>query len=68
MENFTLNTIVERAKAAGYKYIEGEYIQTAKNNMVKLHYPNLGFEAIGDNLYRLNVNDYQPRECYIESK
>lgn len=68
MENFTLNTIVERAKAAGYKYIEGEYIMTAKNNMVKLHYPNLGFEAIGDNLYRLNVNDYQPRECYIESK
>lgn len=68
MENFTLNTIVERAKAAGYKYIEGEYIQTAKNNMVKLHYPNLGFEAIADNLYRLNVNDYQPRECYIESK
>ena len=68
MENFTLNTIVERAKAAGYKYIEGEYIQTAKNNMVKLHYPNLGFEAIGDNLYRLSVNDYQPRECYIESK
>ena len=43
MENFTLNTMVERAKAAGYKRIIGEYLPTPKNKMVEQHYPNLGF-------------------------
>ena len=68
MENFTLNTMVECAKAHGFERIVGEYIPTLKNGMVKEHYPNLGFHAIGENLYELNVNAYEPRECYIEKK
>ena len=71
MENFTLNTIVERAKNAGYKRIIGEYLPTAMNKMVEQHFPNLGFtkvEGAETDLYELDVDTYQPRECYIETK
>lgn len=65
MENFTLNTMVEWAKEHGFERIVGEYIPTPKNGMVKEHYTNLGFSPIGDNLYELNIQGYEPRECYI---
>ena len=71
MENFTLNTIVEKAKSAGYKRIIGEYLPTPKNKMVEEHYPSLGFAKIEGTetaQYILDVNNYQPRECYIYIK
>jgi len=71
MENFTLNTMVEQAKAKGYKRIVGEYLPTPKNKMVEQHYPGLGFAAIPDAptaQYVLDVEAYQPRECYIKIK
>jgi len=71
MENFTLNTMVERARQAGYKRIIGEYIPTPKNKMVEQHYPELGFEPLNDSskiLYSLDVNSYLPRECHITNK
>jgi predicted enzyme involved in methoxymalonyl-ACP biosynthesis len=71
MENFTLNTMVERAKSAGYKKIIGEYLPTPKNKMVENHYPGLGFTKIENAetaCFELDVEAYQPRECYIEVK
>ena len=71
MENFTLNTMVEYAKAKGYKKIIGEYIPTPKNKMVELHYPNLGFSTINTadiSQYVLDLESYSPRECYIFKK
>lgn len=71
MENFTLNTMVEKAKASGYKKIIGEYLPTPKNKMVEQHYPGLSFSKIEGATtaqYELDVNYYQPRECYIETK
>ena len=71
MENFTLNTMVERAKAAGYKKIIGEYLPTPKNKMVENHYTSLGFTKIENSetaRFELDVEAYQPRECYIETK
>ena len=71
MENFTLNTMVERAKAAGYKRIIGEYLPTPKNKMVEEHYPGLGFakiEGVESAQYELDVEYYQPKESYIEEK
>ena len=71
LEDFVLNTIVERAKNAGYHKIIGEYIPTTKNKMVEQHYQNLGFQKYegGDSgLYELDVNSYQPHICYIKSK
>lgn len=71
MENFTLNTMVEKAKGAGYKRIVGEYLPTAKNKMVEHHFPDLGFKRIDGaetDLYEMDVNSYVTRECYIEQK
>jgi predicted enzyme involved in methoxymalonyl-ACP biosynthesis len=71
MENFTLNTMVERAKAAGYKKIIGEYLPTPKNKMVENHYAGLGFTKMENSetaRYELDVEAYQPRECYIDTK
>lgn len=71
MENFTLNTMVEKAKAAGYKRIIGEYLPTPKNSMVEKHYTDLGFKTIEVSAtaqFVLDVNNYQPRECYISKK
>ena len=71
MENFTLNTMVERAKAAGYKRIIGEYLPTPKNKMVEQHYPGLGFKTIEGATtaqFELDVEAYQPRKCYINAK
>lgn len=71
MENFTLNTMVECAKAKGYERIIGEYLPTAKNKMVENHYTGLGFTKIeGPKTaqFELNVDEYQNRKCYIETK
>lgn len=68
MENFTLNTMVERAKQAGYRYIVGEYLPTAKNGMVADHYRRLGFKPIEGEpaRYLLDVDTYQARPCFIK--
>ena len=71
MENFTLNTMVEKAKAAGYKKIIGEYLPTPKNKMVEDHYTGLGLtkiEGAETAQFELNVDDYQNRESYINIK
>ena len=71
MENFTLNTIVEYAKANGYKKIIGEYLPTPKNGMVAEHYTGLGFTKLEDTetaQWILDVENYQNRECYINVK
>jgi len=68
MENFTLNTMVEEARARGYKRIVGEYLPTPKNKMVEEHYPHLGFTPIAGSQtaqYVLDVEAYKSRECYI---
>ena len=71
MEYFTLNMMVDRAKAAGYKRILGEYLPTPKNKMVENHYPGLGFTKIDEATtaqYVLDVDTYQSCDCYIEIK
>jgi FkbH-like protein len=67
MENFVLNTITAFAKKSGFKLIKGEYIPTAKNDMVKDHYLNLGFEK-NDDSWELSLNNYQNRKNFINIK
>ncbi|MCL8536447.1 HAD-IIIC family phosphatase [Chryseobacterium gallinarum] len=67
MEDFTLNTIVDIAQKNGYKYIVGEYLPTAKNQMVKDHYEKLGFTE-QEGRWILNVDDYQQKEVFISTK
>ena len=71
MEHFTLNTLVDYARANGFRRIVGEYIPTVKNGMVENHYRNLGFEELPDasrKLYVLDVEKYNDLECYINKK
>ncbi len=70
LENFTLNTMVEKAKQAGYMRIVGEYLPTSKNKMVENHYDSLGFvriEGTATSRYRLELDGYQNKECYIKT-
>ena len=68
MEQFVLQTIVEKALENGFETIRGEYIETAKNEMVKDHYQKLGFKSI-DNQWDLDLKTFEKREdCYIKIK
>lgn len=67
MENFVLNTIVDFSKQKGFTTLKGEYIPTAKNEMVANHYSNLGFEKTND-FWELNVVNYIPKKTYISKK
>ncbi len=66
VENFVLNTIAAFAKNKGYVLIKGEYIPTAKNEMVRDHYLNLGFNK-SNNFWEMNVLNYQERKCFINN-
>lgn len=74
VENFVLNTMVERARAAGYHRLIGEYIPTPKNRMVEHHYVSLGFQLMPSDAatavsvrYELSLDDYSPKPCEIEA-
>ena len=74
VENFVLNTMVERARAAGYHRLIGEYIPTPKNRMVEHHYESLGFQLMPADAaaavsvrYELSLDDYSPKPCEIEA-
>jgi FkbH-like protein len=64
MENFTLNTLVDFAKTNGFRYLKGEYIPTPKNEMVKNHYENLGFQS-SESLWILDVTEYEEKKNFI---
>ena len=65
MEDFTLNSIVDVARQHGFQKIVGEYLPTSKNQMVELHYERLGFQKDNGG-WVLNVEDYKPKEVYIQ--
>ena len=67
MENFVLSTIVDFAKDKGFNTLKGEYIPTAKNEMVKDHYFNLKFVS-QNGFWLLNVDNYKKRKSYIKIK
>ncbi len=46
MEEFTVNQMVQHARAAGLERLIGEYLPTAKNAMVKDLYAQMGFAAV----------------------
>ncbi len=67
MENFVLNTIVNFAKENGYQFLNGEYIPTAKNEMVELHYQNLDFKKDSNN-WILDTLQYEQKKSFISLK
>ncbi len=67
MENFVLNTIVNFANENNFSEIEGEFILTSKNEIVKNHYKNLGFKLSSSN-WILNVQEYKMKKNEIKKK
>jgi FkbH-like protein len=67
MEHFVLNAIVQYAREHGFDYLKGEYLPTAKNEMVKNHFLNLGFEE-QQGFWILNTVAYKNRACHINRK
>ena len=65
MENFVMNILVEFAIDNGFNKIIGEYIPTSKNEMVKEHYIDLGFEKY-QNQFLLNINKYKKLKTFIK--
>jgi FkbH-like protein len=66
MEQFVCNTIAVFAKENGFDFIKGEYIPTAKNELVKDHYHNLGFFP-KENCGILDIKKYQKKNVHIQS-
>jgi FkbH-like protein len=71
VERMLLNHIVAAARERGLLRVVGEYIPTAKNDLVRNHYRELGFAEIrgalpGNKYWELRVRDeWQPRAHFI---
>ena len=65
MEKFTLNYLTNFGKKHNYKFVVGEYIKTQKNNLVKDHFSDLGFEK-KNNKWMLQLSNYSKLETDIK--
>lgn len=65
MEAFTLETLVEAAKAQNCEGLLGEFIPTAKNAMVAEHYSGLGFVP-ESGLWYLASQDFTAPKHFIQ--
>ena len=69
VEVLVLNEIAERARQLNRHLVEGEYLPTAKNGIVKDHYQQLGFEpANKDGHWLLDLNTFEPQTTLIQKK
>jgi FkbH-like protein len=71
VERFLLNYLSDIAQARGLSCIRGEYIPTAKNDLVRDHYAELGFhnveaESDGHTIWKLLLADYEPMNNFIK--
>ncbi len=69
VEDFTLNSVVELARARGVRRLRGVYRPTAKNGLVRDLYPRLGFradgEGDGETRYVLDLDAHRARPVFI---
>jgi predicted enzyme involved in methoxymalonyl-ACP biosynthesis len=58
---------VSFVKENGFTLLKGEYIPTLKNDMVKDHYKNLGFEK-SERFWILDLINFEEKRCLIIRK
>ncbi|MFQ5698558.1 MAG: HAD-IIIC family phosphatase [Myxococcota bacterium] len=70
VEQLVTNHLVELARREGCTRIRGEYIPSARNAMVRDHYPHLGFREDGSSdgatRWVLDVERFEPHPHHIE--
>jgi len=67
-----MNIAVEAARERGARALVANYIPTAKNDVIKTLYPNLGFTEVnqsapanGATRWLINLADYVERDTHI---
>jgi predicted enzyme involved in methoxymalonyl-ACP biosynthesis len=65
VEDLALNCIVSQLKAKGVTTLKGEYLPTAKNNMVSDLLAKFGFLELSQNLFQLDIINFTPKHTYI---
>jgi FkbH-like protein len=70
VEETTLNVLVGCAERLGVRFLIGEFRPTAKNALVRDHYPRLGFtpkacEASNRSKWMLDINTFEQLNTYI---
>ncbi len=74
VEAMVHNHFCRLARSMGLQRLQGAYIPTPKNDLVREHYPNLGFELVsqeadGSTLWRFPIDDnWKPHTVYIEEQ
>lgn len=64
VESAVVNYCVTLAKDNGFHRLVGEYIPTAKNELVRDHYQSLGFTN-NNGLWYIGIQDFKPLTHYI---
>jgi FkbH-like protein len=75
VEREVLNILVDQARSHGYSYLQGEYMPTDRNGLVRDHYKQLGFRLVetgahapnGDTQWRLDLCSCSKQATHIES-
>jgi FkbH-like protein len=66
VEKYCMNFLAKHFREKGIKNIYGEYVPSAKNNMVRDHYQELGFSSsTHENLWEINISNYDTKDNYI---
>jgi FkbH-like protein len=70
VENACMNALVTRAMRLGATEIIGEYVKTARNDLVREHYRKLNFQPVQEvegqrSLWRLPLEAYTPFDTFI---
>ena len=74
VETLLNNNISRWAAARGLRRICGEYIATAKNDLVREHYAGLGYDKIADDgnghtRWEMPLAaDWRPQPCFIQER
>ena len=73
VEDATLNLVADEARRLGASKLVGEYVPTAKNGMVRTHYPKLGFTLLDPpesavERFELDLAAFEPRPTLMEVK
>ena len=73
VEHLLLNLVCEATADRGLRIVRGRYVPTAKNALVKDHYPSLGFTLVkagmqGECTYELELAGRIPFETFIDLK